>query len=380
MARTEAEAFDLMVQRVASSLSETGAAFPYYADPETGAWTTTENGNWCGGHWIHMLWMAYAATDDERFREAAREHTDVMTDYMPETTMFRGLCYNFAGFGGYDVSGDGRERDVGVAGADSMRAYFHEGARQVPVGTLVVEVPEDLIEDFRSEENEVPGSAVSSADDLHTALPPLWRAYHETGDPTYRDYAVSHADRAIDWVVRPSGATWNVVQFDPETGDLVDQFNDLAYSDETCWARGQGWATAGFCRAYAETGARRYLDVLTEMMDYYEANAPADMIPHWDFEHPEKPDVPRDTSCAAISAYGLSLLPETEETAHLRAHGDRIVESLVTDYLTPQGADDDRPVGMTLEGCYDGPAGFADHHELVWTDHYLMAALRARLD
>ena len=128
-------------------------------------------------------------------------------------------------------------------------------------------------------------------------------------------------------------------------------------------------------RAYVETGAARYLRALESLMDYYEANAPADMVPYWDFEHPEIPDVGRDTSCAAISAYGLSLLPETDETASLRECGDRILTSLISDYLTPTSGDDDRPTGMTLKGCYNGPTGFADRHELIWTDHYLMAAL-----
>lgn len=378
--RTYDEAYDLMVERVGTTLDETEDEFPYFADPETGEWTTTADGNWCGGHWIHMLWLAHDHTGEDRFAEAARTHTEVMHDYMPTDTMFCGLNFHFAGFRGYDVTGDDRERELGIEGADAMREYYHEGARMIPVGTLIVEVPDPIVEDFRGEENEISGDRCTSTDDLHTALPALWRAYHETGDPHYRDVAVSHADRHLDWVIQDDGSTWNVVQFDPETGELQAQFNDLAYSDGTTWARGQGWCVAGLSRAYVETEGERYLHALENVMDYYESHGPDDLVPYWDFEHPNIPNVPRDTSCAAISAYGLSLLPETSETAHLRELGDRIVTSLIEDYLTPQGEDDDRPAGMTLDGCYNGPAGFADHHELIWTDHYLMAALHQRLD
>lgn len=376
--RTVQTAYDLLLKRVDSTLAETGQAFPYHADPETGEWTTTRTGNWCGGHWIHMLWLAYEATGEDRYAAAARDHTATMHGYMPRDSMFCGLNFHFAGFRGYDVSGAERERDVGIEGAEAMRAYYHEGARVVPVGTLEVEVPPRVADDFRDEKTEITGAECTATDALHTALPVLWRAYRETNDPHYRDVAVSHADRHLDWVIRDDGSTWNVVQFDPETGALVAQFNDLAYSDETTWARGQGWCVAGLCRAYAETEGQRYLSALRDVMNYYERHAPEDMVPYWDFEHPDVPDVPRDTSCAAISAYGLSLLPEVEATADLRAQGDTIVRSLIEDYLTPQDTDT-RPAGMTLDGCYNGPRGYADHHELIWTDHYLMAALHERI-
>jgi unsaturated chondroitin disaccharide hydrolase len=84
MDRTERAALDLLVERVERTLDATGEAFPYYADPATGAWTTTEDGNWCGGHWVAMLWRAYERTGEERFARAAREHTETVVDSVPE--------------------------------------------------------------------------------------------------------------------------------------------------------------------------------------------------------------------------------------------------------------------------------------------------------
>lgn len=375
--RTEAEALELLVERVGTTLDETGDAFPYYADPDTGEWTTTENGNWCGGHWVHMLWMAYDLTGQDRFRRAARAHAEVMFEYMPRESFFCGMNFHHAGFEAYDVSGDDREREIGLAGADAMRAYYHERPRQVIIGVLEVEVP-DGVTDFRGPENEVTGEEAGATDSIHGALPVLWRAYHETGDPTYRDVAVSHADRHLDWYVDDDGSTWNIAQFDPETGDLVATWNDLAYSDDTCWARGQGWTIAGLAAAYAETDGERYLHALRRTVDYYVEHSPDDGVPYWDFEHPEAPDVPRDASSAAITAHGLTELPAESATADLRAVGDRIVDSLITSYLTPLGDGDDRPRGMTLHGCYNGPADWATDNELLWTDYYLMRALYHR--
>jgi hypothetical protein len=34
---------------------------------------------------------------------------------------------------------------------------------------------------------------------------------------------------------------------------------------------------------------------------------------------------------------------------------------------------------MVTEGCYNGPAGFATAHDLVWTDYYVAVAFAHRL-
>ncbi|MFB6136807.1 MAG: glycoside hydrolase family 88 protein [Halobacteriaceae archaeon] len=389
MDRTEADALDLLVERVGTTLDGTGEAFPYFADPADGSWTTTPNGNWCGGHWIAMLWRAHEHTADERFADAARAHTETMVEYMPRRCMFAGMNFHYAGFRTFDVTGEDAHRDLGVEGADRMADFFHEGARQIPLGGLDIASP---THEFRGphEEGGPHGDVLGAVDAIYTSLPVLWRAYRETGHPHYRDVAVSHADRHLDWYVREDGRTWHHAEFDPGTGDLVRQHNDLAYSQETCWARGQGWCIAGLSRAYLETRAGRYLDALERVVDYYETHAPDDGVPHWDLEHPEKPDVNRDTSAAALAAYGLTRLPDAGETAGLRAYGEHVLWSLVEGYLTPRdgdtgGAGDaggagDRPRGMVLEGCYNGPAGYADHHELVWTDYYLLETLARRID
>lgn len=103
-------------------------------------------------------------------------------------------------------------------------------------------------------------------------------------------------------------------------------------------------------------------------------------MPFWDFEHPDIPDIPRDTSAAVLVAYGLTGLQADSDTQELIAFGNRILDSLLTDYLTPRGPDNNRPEGMLLEGCFNGPSSYADENELIWSDYYLMFALQRRLD
>lgn len=327
---------------------------------------------------VGLLWLAYAHTGEERFARAARSHGETALDSVEPRSMFYGMNAHYAGFRAYDVAGDERFREYGIRGADRTVEYFHEGTRQVALGTQSIAAP---AENFRGPDDGggPSGDRLGAVDAIYTALPIFCRAYEETGDLVYRDTAVSHADRALDWFVREDGRTWHHAEFDPETGELRRQYNELAYSDDTCWARGQGWAIAGLARAYDETGAQRYLDALEATVSYYETHAPEDLIPHWDFEHPDEPDVERDTSAAGLVAYGLTRLNDSEEAADLRATGDAVLSSLVSNYLTPVDEDDDRPVGMVTEGCYNGPAGFATANELVWTDYYVAAALANRI-
>lgn len=377
--RSDTDAYDLVVDRVASTLDESGDAFPYTADGETGEWHVTDDGDWCGGHWVALLWQAYEHTGDEQFADAAREHTEVVLDAMPTDTMFCGMNLHYAGFRAYDVTGEERHRRIGIEGADGSVSYYNERARQIPLGTLEIEGPST---EFRGPESDQgpSGAVLGAVDAIYTSLPVLWRAYRETGDVIYRDTAISHADRHLDWYIRDDGSTWHHAEFDPEAGELVRQYNELAYSDDTCWARGQGWCIAGLARAYNETGAERYLSALERTVEYYQAHVPDDLVPYWDFEHPDRPNVPRDTSAAVLTAYGLTGLEESDDTADLVAFGNRVLNSLIADYLTPRDADDARPDGMLLEGCFNGPSGYADEDELLWSDYYLAYALRRRLN
>ncbi|MFB6308985.1 MAG: glycoside hydrolase family 88 protein [Haloarculaceae archaeon] len=369
---------EALLARVDRTLAETGERFPYFYD---GGWTTTPDGNWCGGHWIRLLWLAADHRDDgERFAVAAREHTERMREYMPRESMFCGMNFHYAGFRGYDATGDRSLFGLGLEGADAMAALYDERARQVPLGGLDIEGPEQ----FRGPESDhgPPGDRLGAVDAVYVSLPVLWRAYRETGDPRFRDVAVSHADRHLDWYVREDGRTWHHAVFD-EAGGLERQYNELAHSDETCWARGQGWSIAGLARAYRETGAERYLSTLERTVDYYREHTPDDGVPFWDFETPERPDTHRDTSAAALVAYGLGRLPdgdqwEKDRVDALREYGLAVLDSLLADYLVLD--EDDPQYGAVLQGCFNAPGEYATDSELLWTDYYVAETVAALLD
>ncbi|WP_254271309.1 glycoside hydrolase family 88 protein [Haloarcula marina] len=368
-------ALDAVLTRVETTLDETGDRFPYVYDREGDAWETTANGNWCGGHWIGLLWTAASHADDEqtrdRFEQAAREHTDAMYEYMPRDSMFCGMNFLYAGFRAYDACGDRTLFGIGLEGADAMADAFDERARQIPLGKLAIKGPEQ----FRGPDSDhgPPGERLGAVDNLYTAVPVLWRAYEETQNPRFRDVAVSHADRHLDWYLRGDGRTWHHAVFD-ERGALERQYNELAHGADTCWARGQAWNIAGLAAAYRATDADRYREALERSVAYYREHAPTDRVPHWDFEVPDAASEPRDTSAAAITAYGLlTLLPDRPAVTDLRDIGWEILDSLIGNYLVTDAQDPS--YGRVEQGCFNRPGEYAVDTELVWTQYYVAEAL-----
>jgi hypothetical protein len=159
---------------------------------------------------------------------------------------------------------------------------------------------------------------------------------------------------------------------------LQSRYNELAHSDETCWARGQGWNIAGLALAYDATGAERYLRALKATTDYYVDHSPNDLVPYWDFEDPEIPEAPRDTSAATPAAYRLGSLDDASAAAaELRRTGGTVLSPLVDDYLILDATDD--RYGMVTHSCYNKPGEYVTAHETIWTDFYVAAAIDAAL-
>lgn len=140
-----------------------------------------------------------------------------------------------------------------------------------------------------------------------------------TGDPKYRQVAISHADKTMKNHFRPDFSTYHVVDYDAK-GNAIHQQTNQGYSDNSTWARGQAWAIYGFTMMYRETKKPEYLKTAQKAAKFFinHPNLPKDKIPYWDFNAGQegyKSDVdftgrqisptPRDASAAAIVASAL---------------------------------------------------------------------------
>lgn len=374
-------ALECMLYRVNKTIHELDGEFPYFADPVTGKWTTTIDGNWCAGHFIVLLWLGYKYASNEidrqYYRSKALEYTKKMTASLDKfkTSIFAGLNFNMVGFQGYDFSNNKELLDLGFIGADIIMNLYNERAQQIASGIYVIEGPQhELNKDITGKGWGwvTSGNETSAVDSAHAAIPVLLRAYKESNDLRYRDTALSHLEIYLKRFIRDDGSTRQLVRFDPANGKVVEEYKNLSSNVNGCWARGFGWCVSGLSEVLNNIPALRYQYALESLCDYYKTHSNNDLVPCWDMSFTFESNEPRDTSCAALVAYGLSSLKQTNEsTAKMKQLGIEVMESLVDNYLLKDG--DNK--GMLLHGCYSKPKNYAYDNELIWSDYYLAMAL-----
>ena len=88
-----------------------------------------------------------------------------------------------------------------------------------------------------------------------------------SGDERYREIAISHADKTIANHFRDNASSYHVVDYDPETGEILGRCTAQGYSGDTV-CKGCG---AVLTADYAEKlGADRYAKDAMEAVRYAE--------------------------------------------------------------------------------------------------------------
>lgn len=374
---------DLLVNRVGSTLQQVGSHYPYIADPDTGAWQTEVEPQWCAGDWIHMLWMAYSRTGHQRFRDRARRLAEPWRTAPIRKSIFEGMIRYRIGAWFQELADQDWQKDLSLGAARFLLSNFDPQAGQIPVGAEanVKAVGEET--EFNHDDH-VHSDTTAAIDTIYVALLPLWEAAERTGDEAFAAAARSHVEQTIDWFIGPDGGTVQLIRFDPATGDPLWGFNLQGYHRiHGCWSRGQAWCIAGLSLAYEYTGEERYADALDRVLAFHLSHAPDHGIPYYDYFAPEIPDAELDTSAAAIIVSGL--LRQVQGKGDVRRkneyvnHGRKLAASLIEHSLTGENDPVDQP-GRLLNGCFFQPIGSATRHELLWGSYHLMEALHRYLN
>ena len=136
----------------------------------------------------------------------------------------------------------------------------------------------------------------------------LFEATALSGDSTYYNIAVSHADRTLENHFRNDNSCYHVVDYDLESGIVRSRQTAQGYADESAWARGQAWAIYGYTMCYRYTHNPEYLKQACNVYEFIftHKNLPQDLIPYWDFDALNIPKEPRDVSAAAVIASAAS--------------------------------------------------------------------------
>ena len=102
----------------------------------------------------------------------------------------------------------------------------------------------------------------------------LFWASKISGDPKYKEIAISHANTTMVNHFRDDYSSYHVVDYNGENGKVIARMTHQGYSDSSEWARGQSWAVYGYTLCYRETKDRKYLNQAYGLK-YMETNNPA---------------------------------------------------------------------------------------------------------
>lgn len=361
------DALSRVLGRIEATANSVERGFPHYADITTGRWIVSDNGDWTGGFWNGMLWLAHHVTSEERYRHWARRWTELLRARASSETVFRGFLFYYGAALGDILCADDLARDVGIEGARGLATLFNEHAGIIPLGRA-------------AEEATSVGESEANIDGMQSSALLKWAA-ERCHEHRLGEIAATHALTNLEVFVRPDHSVVQSASLDTTTGGVLRTYTHKGIRDDSTWTRAQAWALLGATVDAIWLPQQRptLLAAARQLADWWLDHLPDDFVAYWDFDAPRGPGTPRDTSGTAIATAALLKLSaycddKAQGERHYRA-AEASAEALVSRHLTPTSHDDRRPAGILTEGCYNYRLGLATNNELIWGSYYLFEAL-----
>ena len=191
-----------------------------------------------------------------------------------------------------------------------------------------------------------------------------------------RGIALSHARTTMKNHFREDHSCFHLVDYNPETGEVLRRQTVQGFADGSAWSRGQAWAVYGYAMMYEYTGEEDMLNHAVAVADYVLSRLPQDGIPYWDYDSDLIPDDYRDASAACVTAAGLLRLApfaDAEKAEKYRDTARKILLRLAQDdYLVAEG--DCR--GFLLKHSVGNKPGNSEVDvPITYADYYYLEAL-----
>lgn len=320
--------------------------------------------DWCSGFFAGTLWQMYQYSHMQFWRENAVSNT-----WLIESAKWHKGTHDL-GF----MIGDSFGKAYQLTGEQSYRDVMLQAAR-----TLCTRYS-PKVGCIRSWDHNADRWTFPVIIDNMMNLEILFEAYKLTGDKSFYDIAVSHANVTMKNHFRDDYSSYHVVDYDPVTGTVRSRVTHQGYSDDSFWSRGQGWALYGYTMCYRYTHDQRYLEQAKNIAKFLFSlkNMPEDGIFFWDMKDPSIPDVPRDASAAALVAsafYELQAYVGAELGKQYIAYADKIVNSLIDHYQAPVGSNQGF---LLLHSTGNKPANSEIDVPINYADYFYMEALRRK--
>lgn len=319
--------------------------------------------DWTSGFFPGSLWIGYQLTGDEALKAEAEKYTA----RLHEIPAYKGTHdLGFMVFCSYGmqqaVENDETSAAAIVEASNSLSSRFCDS-----IGAI-------RSWDFG------PWNYPVIIDNMMNLEMLFWASRH-TGDRTYYDLAVRHADKTLANHFREDNSSYHVISYNND-GTVESKGTFQGFADDSAWARGQAWGLYGYTMCYRETGFERYLEHAQKIAELImnHPNTPEDRIPYWDYNAPNIPDAPRDTSAAAVMAsafFELSTMVEGELSQRYFDYGETLLMALSSDaYLAKKG---ENGGFILMHAVGHLPANSEIDVPLNYGDYYYLEAIRRYL-
>jgi len=313
---------------------------------------------WTNGFWPGIMWLMYAATKEETFKETAENAENALDTALEDfNCLFHdvGFMWHISAGANFKLTGNEKSKNRNLHAAAVLAARYN--------------VNGEFIKAWNEEGFE--GWVII---DCMMNIPLLYWAAEQTNNIAFKQIAMHHADTSLRDHIRPDGSVYHIMDYDIETGECKGPApSTQGYDPETSsWSRGQAWAIYGYALSYIHTGEQRYLDAAKKVAHYFmTAVVPDDYVPRADFRAPEEP-VYYDTSAGAIAACGLieiaKAVPDFEKKMYIQA-AINLMKALVDKHC--DWSEEEQAILQNSSACYAKGV----HETWIYGEYYFVEAM-----
>ncbi len=324
---------------------------------------------WTSGFFPGSMWYLFELTGDEKWKSLGTKYTEAIEEVKNLTSHHDvGFMIGCSFGNALRLTGNEAYKDVIVQAAKSLSTRYR------PVAGIIQSW--NVTGGWQAER----GWECPVIIDNMMNLELLFEATRLSGDSTFYDIAISHADKTIEHHFRDDYTTWHVIDYSLEDGSIRNKHTAQGFSHESTWVRGQSWGIYGYVVCYRETGDSKYLDQAKKAFEAVAShiNMPEDKIPYWDYDAPNIPHALRDASSAAIMASALYELATYENREYYKGWADEIMNSLASPVYRAKIGENGNFLLKHSVGSI--PHGSEIDVPLNYADYYFLEALKRKKD
>ncbi|GAB3419981.1 glycoside hydrolase family 88 protein [Niabella aquatica] len=368
-----------MLKTANKKFAAKNGAFPRTTN-KNGKLVTTSMYDWTPGFFPGSLWYVYEYFKEESLKAEAEKWTEKLEPLQTFTEHHDLGFMMYCSYGNaYRLANKPEYKNILINSAKALSTRFNATTGCIKSWNV-----------FKSWHGNATYDFPVIIDNMMN-LEMLFFASKVSGDDSFRQIAIKHAETTMKNHFRPDYSSYHVVCYDSNTGKVIARETAQGYADNSTWSRGQAWAVYGYTMVYRETQDPRFLAFASGLADYFidNKNLPADAVPYWDFNANEAGYTPgiksnannitikyRDASAAAITASAL-----LELSTYIKGKAAEKYKKAAVKMLHSLGADAYRAqAGTNGNFILKHSVGSIPHDTeidvpLVYADYYFLEAL-----